>query len=379
MSEILLSTIAPRDVKDATVRRFADDVGDIMKLEVLQAVGAQQAGRTVSFAPAPPQLANVRMPAGYALNTVGAAVQRYVATLPAPRRQQLARNLNVTPRLAAVRQRLAIDTMAPTYVLGQGNLAPHVGPLLTPAFLQNLGARLHEAASQLAVPQNGSSGSHIAVNQGVRLELVTVKCVDDTDTRLFGLGKDTIDFGGVATDANGHSSRIRQFRVGDFLRGHTQSYSPPRPLHAYSFGNGPYPRMYTALIAIAEINAVGFADLLHDLYDAVRDEITVLAGALGQGAAVAVAGGLGAPTVGGLAGGTVGDVFAAIVAVVMDDLVAFIIGALQDSLFEPQLVTITLPDQYAKFDNGSLVSPNIATTFADFGGNYRVKYRWVLQ
>jgi hypothetical protein len=61
---------------------------------------------------------------------------------------------------------------------------------------------------------------------------------------------------------------------------------------------------------------------------------------------------------------------------ILGALVGWLVSALQDDIFEPQVSTVTLPSASSTFDGGSLTSPTLSFTYEDFDGKYRVYYSW---
>lgn len=220
------------------------------------------------------------------------------------------------------------------------------------------------------------SEDHIQVNRGLEIRLKQVKCIDPTDWEL---GNDEIAMGCVFLDAEGQESKLDEFMIrNDFRAGRVKTYANEKVLKHFNlpFG-GTYPKSYLAFIGLAEKDSEGFSAFLDELYTAVRAETQVILTALGAAAGAAIGAAIGG-TIGTAVGGPIGTVIGIVAGLILTAIIQWLVSVLKDDIFMPQLASITLPTEYATFENNALSSPYMYLHYHDHGSHYRVKYRWVL-
>jgi hypothetical protein len=119
---------------------------------------------------------------------------------------------------------------------------------------------------------------------GLQLQVTEIRCVKDTRE----IGKDEIANGGALLDlVTGAATEVPSQFIGKFKKGDVKSFPnplrfPPFNLHA----NDEFPKVYMAVLALAEIDLGGFGKFLTDLANALHG-ITVGLLAVVVGAAAA--------------------------------------------------------------------------------------------
>lgn len=213
----------------------------------------------------------------------------------------------------------------------------------------------------------------------LKLHLKEVYCRDETGKGLGEIGKDEINFGGVAIDEIGHHNEIKEFKVKSFSDNdgaakRTKTYSGlGKVVHTYPLivrnqTDYPMPYIYHSYITIAEKDCGGFAKFLGDLWKALKP--IVIAAMMEIGASIGA-------SIGSL-GGPVGTVIGAVLGAVIGLLVGFIINAFKDDIFDPQIIAASLPSYTDNF-NGSNITPLETFTYKQHNGKYLLKLRWSLE
>ncbi len=218
---------------------------------------------------------------------------------------------------------------------------------------------------------NSSGGATTAKNLVFKVH--QVKCLDETNPEW--PGSDTIAMGGVALDDKKVETRINEIRVGSgFDDGDVKNYNPPKILKTFSFGSGgTFPKSYAVFLALAEKDGGGFADFLGELYDAIKDKLSVVFVAVGGAIGTAVG-----AAIGGAVGGPIGVLVGAAAGFILGALVEWLIGLFKDDMFVPQVAICEFGSANATF-NGSLNSPLLNLHFQDHGGHYHVRYNWEIK
>ena len=254
-------------------------------------------------------------------------------------------------------------------------LAPNVN--LDPTVMRMLADNIRPS---IAVLPTGTLGGRvgpkppIVVNKGLEFRVHQVKCVDETNPEW--PGDDEIAMGAVAVADNGTTTKINEFTVrDDYDDGETKIYNPPRLLKSFSLNNVSYPADFLMVLALAEKDNGGMSDFLADLWEAIKDDVTVIIAAVSAAAGLAIGGAIGG-TVGTAVGGPLGAIIGAVAGAIIGAIVGWIISALKDDIFTPQAAAVHLPNALSTFAGGALTSPQFTVNFRDHGGHYRVYYSW---
>ncbi|MCA1941143.1 MAG: hypothetical protein LDL26_09110 [Caenispirillum bisanense] len=394
-----------------TLTDVAKKVTDLMKLEVVQGLAAEQQPNLF-------RASATRMTAGKPAPSVGAIVSQRLKSLPAEGKRGVRDFTKVPPlRLAATDEvrRLArtynidlaaekpaveqVDVQAfafarqelfdtPTVAARHGDLysiraGGQISAAVALAEAEAPAARIDPTAMTLLrdraamagpVTLAGIGAPAIVLNRGLKFRLHEVRCVDETNPEW--PGSDEIAMGGVATDSKGATAKITEFMVGSgFDDGERKTYSPPRVVHNFSLDGLTYPADFLVTMALAEKDNGGLATFIQQLWDAIKNHVTAIITSLAAKLAVSVAG---AGAAGGAIAGPLGSIIGAVAGAVLGALIGWLIQALQDDIFRPQAAAIRLPHPLSRFDNGSLTSPTLSVDFEDHGGLYRVFYSWEL-
>lgn len=218
-------------------------------------------------------------------------------------------------------------------------------------------------------------GPNIPLNKGIEFQVKEVKCIDETNPERFG--NDEIAIGGVFTDPIGNTSMFNELRVGNnFDDGDVKVYNPDLLMKSFAIPNASYPHFYTAVIPLAEKDNGGLSNFIQELYESIKDDVQAILTILGAAAGAWIGGQIGGAI--GSIGGPLGTIIGVVAGAILGAIIAAIGNALRDDVFQPQMALITIPSSTASF-NGSLNSPYQFLNFHGFGGQYRVKYRWVIK
>jgi hypothetical protein len=222
----------------------------------------------------------------------------------------------------------------------------------------------------------GTVAQPIVVNKGLHFRLHRVKCIDETNPEW--PGDDEIAMGGTAVPPSGNPTKVPEFMVrDDFDDGESKTYSPPRVLKSFSLDNVSYPADFLMVLAMAEKDNGGLSEFLQDLWEAIKDEVTVIIAAVSAAAGAAIGAAVGG-SLGTAIGGPLGTIIGAVAGAILGALVGWIISAVKDDIFTPQSAAVHLPKPNATFAGGALTSPQFTLDFRDHGGHYRVWYTWHL-
>lgn len=222
--------------------------------------------------------------------------------------------------------------------------------------------------------QNTNTEKPKILNKGLKFKLNRVKCVDETNPEW--PGSDEINMGGVTIDDKGREETINEFEVyDDFDEGEQKVYNPPKELKYFYNLDASYPKSFTVILAMAEMDSDGLGGFVTDLYNAVKGELETIVTGLAAAAGAAIAGSeLGASI--GVTAGPIGAIIGAAVGAILGAIFAWIANALSEDTFPPQVAIISMESGVSTFDNGSLVSPVQSLYFSDHGGEYRVDFSW---
>ncbi len=211
----------------------------------------------------------------------------------------------------------------------------------------------------------------------LQFRLHRVKCVDETNPEPFG--SDEIALGGVAISDKGIESKVNQFMVGDNFEDNViKTYTPPKILKRFLLDDDyTEPKSFFMTLFMAEKDNGGFGAFLNDAYEAIRDELAVILGALGGAAGAAIGAAIGG-TVGTAIAGPLGTIIGILAGIILGALITWLVDAFADDVFQPSedhQSIIFIPSATSSF-NGNDDSPVQTMTFQDHGGTYRVRYNW---
>jgi hypothetical protein len=168
---------------------------------------------------------------------------------------------------------------------------------------------------------------------------------------------------------------VPEYFVGSFDTGDTTPYVPAKELASFELVRHTYPQDAAVLLTMAEKDAGGFSQFLHDLYEAIRAEIQIVLAALGAAAGAAIGAAIGG-SLGTTVGGPIGTVIGVVAGLILGAIVGWIVEISRDDIFTPQIATIHCPTADFTFEGGALTSPIITSTYDGFGGRYRISYSW---
>ena len=210
--------------------------------------------------------------------------------------------------------------------------------------------------------QRTSRGAPSPVGK-VRLELLRVVCVDETDGFLGSeAGDDEIHLFGETVDESGNTDRFKPFKVGDFSDNDREDFEPPKRLFTWDVGGGNnYPKHYFAEMFLVEKDQGTLDANAEKIFRAFADAVKV------KVAELLVKGGT---TIGGPLGAAAGALAGWLVAWLMGKLVNFLIKAWNDDIFVPRQLEFVIPDATAQLVEQSKV---IHITGP---GEYALRYRW---
>ncbi|MEZ4453073.1 MAG: hypothetical protein R3B09_26670 [Nannocystaceae bacterium] len=184
-------------------------------------------------------------------------------------------------------------------------------------------------------------------------EVVRVHCVTETTPRV---GEDEIAIGGLMIDAAGNTVKIPRKALGDYESGTRQSFHPGKPLARLDFpGPGGWPRSFSLVLTLAEIDNGGFPELLDELFNVAREEITDVV----REAAHATL------------GERLGDWITSAIQWVLETVFGALKDWWEDDLFAPATFNFEFADAGARF-NGS-PELGLFIEWTGHGGRYRVE------
>ncbi len=203
-------------------------------------------------------------------------------------------------------------------------------------------------------------------SRSLNLNLNSIKCLDDTRE----IGKtDKIALGGISIDSEEKRGIISEIALGNFKKGQSQNYNPPKMLTSFNvshFQNS----FFLTLVTIAEKDSGGFTEFINHLYDAVEPVVGEIIHEIAiTGSAIA---GMGVGAAVGSIGGPVGALIGLVVGMVVGALVGFISNSMKDDIFEPYTYGIEVKSSHP------FTSPIEPFYFEDFGGKYQLEMSWSL-
>ncbi|TAG13168.1 MAG: hypothetical protein EAZ40_15020 [Rhodobacterales bacterium] len=181
----------------------------------------------------------------------------------------------------------------------------------------------------------GAVAAPIVVNKGLYFRLQKVKCIDETNPEW--PGDDEIAMGGTAVPPSGNLTKVPEFMVrDDFDDGESTTYSPPRLLKTFSLTNVSYPADFLMVLALAEKDNGGMSQFLQDLWEAIKDEVTLIIAAVGAAARAAIGLGIGGAVGTAIGGPLLGTIIGAVAGAILGALIGWLISAIKDDIFTPQ-------------------------------------------
>lgn len=351
------------------VRQMVDDVTELLKLEIVQSVrGVQRPTAVVRGGRSAVTAEALGSP-------VGALIVKQLDRLPATRRDTVREAFTLTAALRRSAQRLNVATDGRTTaarrpILAQVDVAQRFAGV--DRSLRNLASKGGILAQLFTRPLSGTGGGAVA-NRGIRFLVDEVVCVKETSE----LGKDEIALGGIAVDADETTTILPESDLGKFKTGDRRTFNPAREMTAFNF-DGDYPKNFAVFVALAEKDLGGFSNFLAELYEGIKNEVSVVLTAIGAAAGAWIGSQVGAG-MGAAIGGPLGVVIGVIAGAILGALVGWFVSITKDDIFAPQVAGLTLLSADADFGATGLTSGPLTLTFSDHGGAYQVRYNWLLR
>lgn len=308
-------------------------------------------------------------PAKYPMPAGSTAMEHLMASrfkaLPEGTRKKAAdrvvADLKNTPGRAKKLDDLAkVDLRSTTTVEAQVKKLPFPAKLRFPADELRKPPMAAPVVSAATAP---SATAAVAPLRKLELRVHRVTCLKETGG--LELGKDEIDLGGTAVDANGGTDKIPSFRVRSFHAGGVQTYAPPRRLVRFSLTEGPvkFPKSYFVTLVLAEADSGGLADFLDKLLEKVREKVTAAL-------AAAIGGAIGSP------GGPVGIAIGIVVGWTVNEIFNRLKSLWGDDIFTPLTVRTAISSPTGRWIGGRSDSPERTLTYTGHGGKYQLVYDW---
>jgi hypothetical protein len=200
--------------------------------------------------------------------------------------------------------------------------------------------------------------------QTVKLVIENLQCVEATS----GLGNDDITCAVFAIDDGGRqhfwkSADEMQMDDGDVANFGVQiglsAKEPEKDANGRIISQG-WPKYYTMIVALAEIDWGGFADYLNNLWNAVDDKVKAL---IIAGVATAI-------------GGSIGGVIGAAAGAIIGGLIGIILQLVQDDIFKTETHVFKLNHSNPVTSPDWTSSP-INFWWKQFGGHYIFNFKWM--
>ncbi|HKR04710.1 MAG TPA: hypothetical protein VJY62_08730, partial [Bacteroidia bacterium] len=309
MNTIKIST-KPK-ISDPNFLKFRRTMRKLMLLSIQQSIGAKSS--PVSFKYKPKQ----RVLNGRSFNSVGDVVAGYLDKLPQEKKTALIKGVtskNFYAQEDTLDLFTHVDTKSVKSVFEQIDVSKEFSFINSTTAgktqIENIGNHFSWLQFDNSA-QNGSASSSGAPKASatvpnpikeLQFRLHSVSCVDETGKSEW-TNHDKIGLSGITINDKGTEQEISEFTVSDtFDDGDTKTYSTPRVLRKFTVDTDySEPKIFSAFLLLAEIDAGGFGDFIDDLYKSVKDEIDFILKTLG-----AAAGGLIGTALGGIVGTAVG-------------------------------------------------------------------------
>jgi hypothetical protein len=348
-----------RKVDDQVFNKLVEKVANLMKLEILQELQANDQPKIF------------KMAVGTSL--AGAAVTKRIKELPEARRKAFSVRLKTTNLMEDPLRDFAIIrgiNLKSSKIAFQQIALKSEFDFVKNTFNEKYYMKFSEKLLGIQLLGNGGGAS---VSKNLLFKVHRVKCVDETNPEW--PGSDEIAMGGVALDDKKVESIINEIFVGgNFDDGDVKNYNPAKVLKSFSLSSGgTFPKSYAVFLTLAEKDGGGFASFLNDLYKAIKDKLGAVFAAIGGAIGTAVG-----AAIGGTVGGPLGILVGAAVGYILGALIDWLIGIIQDDMFAPQVAISEFGSVNATF-NGSLQSPIQTLNYIGHGGYYQVRYSWEIK
>lgn len=221
-------------------------------------------------------------------------------------------------------------------------------------------------APHLVIPGGIPSGPiPLQTTDKLEFRIHGVRCADETDGLLgTELGQDEIALSGIKIDETGDVNAIPKLMVGSHFEDNVLvAYSPPKRLTHFMLNEGTtWPKFYSVILVLAELDMGGLPGFVSDLYPFVKAQVV---GAVGVAA-------------GTIAGPVVAVIIGALVNFVLDEIFRILTAIWNDDFFIPAILTANIAGFNSLFAGGKKDSPEGTVHYRGHGGYYRVRYDWRL-
>lgn len=207
---------------------------------------------------------------------------------------------------------------------------------------------------------------------GLQLRIRELYALDETNTFGSEFGSDDMYLGAVALERRGtakHTVQLLPFKtlgeIGEFDDGDRKTYTPPKPLFNFGFGQQVFPKdIAITYVLVEKDGGETMEPFLNELHQAVKTRADKLLsdgkqdalGALGVGSAIP---------------------WEVVWKAVMRAAKYIYREWKSDEIFPPQVATISIASATHKW-NGKPTSPELQVNFQAHGGHYVLKYDWHL-
>ena len=248
----------------------------------------------------------------------------------------------------------------------------HVAKLDTA--MQCLGTRVarlrdYECGVQPSTEQAARTGQEFEMsNQQVSLNLLRVKCVDETGgSWAERIGNDEIWLAGSAVDATGQPVKLAPFEVyPHFDDGDIKEFSPPKTLFTLNVpGGGTFPKYCQAILLLAEKDSGDLTKLAQDAFDKVTKDMEETKTETGMGE-----GDQPPPDF----WDKVEEILKEVTYGYIKDEIA---AGLNDDVFPAQTVSLSITSDDFRWGDGTKESPEVWIQFDGHGGRYALACGWV--
>lgn len=202
-------------------------------------------------------------------------------------------------------------------------------------------------------------------DQEVSLQLVRVKCVDETGGRYVErIGNDEIWLAGFAVDATGSTHKLEPFEVyAHFDDGDVKEFRPPKTIFTLKVpGSGTFPKSCVATFILAEKDSGDLTQLAQDAFDKatsdmeeMKDEMEVVDP----------------------------DFWDKVKEKATEWAYGYIKGriaaGLNDDVFPAQIATLNVTSDDFRWGDGTKLSPETTVEFRAHDGVYYLVYYWEIR
>jgi hypothetical protein len=288
--------------------------------------------------------------------------------------EQLVTRSDVTQKLAAARSEAILhQTKFPRRIERQLAVSPtsptsSVSPTSF-KFPPDLKSRLEKLAHSLAAKQPSPSGGSETTYDFVRLNLRSLRCVDETNGFLGSeAGSDEISIGGTLVDSDGNTGKVGPIDLGgNWDDGTVRRFNPGKQLLRYSLKGGRgFPQAVFVTLVLAERDGAGD---FQRFVDAATDKIA-------EQAKASLAAALGAAA--GSAGGPLGTLIGLAVGYAVGKIVDKIKAAWADDLFTAVTIELQIPSRQTTFGGSTPTKSRVVNMVFSGPGEYRAHYQWDL-